>query len=219
MDRQPQRYRLVPRKGGALLYTLFFGFFILVSLGSFDPKLGFATVAGPFSDDSHEVTGSLAHYGLATIFIVVSGAFVIWFGRRLIPGSPLDHLELGPDGLTVSGLFGRRRLQWKSISKFSVRTVPSIHPPIFWIRAVPRKQEDGYLRLGLGGCTRFTFASPARKDIAAIAAWLQEVKASYGRDDGAGLPAPPEELTARIIALPNAAATAQGLEPAQRNDG
>jgi hypothetical protein len=199
-----RRYRIVPRKGAALLYTLFFGFILCISLLSFDPDLGIATfdLASGGIATSQVITGTLAHYGLAAILIGVSTAFLVWFGRRLLPGSPFDFLEVGPDGLTVGGLLGRQYCRWQAIAQFSVRKVPNVQPPIFWLRAVPRKRGDKDLRFFIGGYPRFRFTPLGRKDVAAIAEWLEMVKASYRHQSDTALPTPPEELAARIIELP-----------------
>lgn len=197
---QSKRYRILPRKGAALLYTMFFGFMFAVSALSFDPKLGVATLNG------RVVTGSLEHYALATAFMIVSAVFLVWYGRRLIPGSPFDFLEIGPDGLTVGGLLGRRRHRWESIARFSVRAIPGVQPPVLWLRAVPRKRGDRDLRFFMGGYTRFRPWVSPRKEFRAIADWLEAAKRSYGTRGGAALPAPPEALAARIIEVPPGAA-------------
>jgi hypothetical protein len=201
-----KRYRIVPRKGEAFFYTLFFIIVIGLTLASFHPVYGVATSSLSFGSEEElsnggTITRTVLHYVLAALVIVVSAAFVIWNGRRLIPGSPFDFVEVGPDGFTVGGLLGRHRRRWESIARFAVRTIPQVQPPIFWMRAVPRKRGATDLRFFMGGYAPFSLLPTQRKDMAAIAGWLELIKVSYHKGD-TNLPPRPKELAASVIELP-----------------
>ncbi|WP_395018212.1 hypothetical protein [Dongia sp.] len=147
-----------------------------------------------------DIKGTIAHHLLVALAIFVSASFIIWNGRRLIPGSPFNHLEVGPEGFAVSGLLGRSHRPWASIARFAVRTLPHIQPPIFWVRAVPRKSGDKDLRFFMGGYTPFSVFPTRRKDVAAIADWLEAIKKSYRT--GTPFPPRPVGLAAHIIERP-----------------
>src|SRR5689334_1828550 len=105
-------YRIVPAKGATLFYTLFFALFTFLFVQSLFRDIGSVTVNG------QEVYGEERTQVLLTMqfFLVIPVTGLILYGRRLLPGSPFDFLEIGPHGLTVGTLFGRRHRSWKEIS-------------------------------------------------------------------------------------------------------
>src|SRR5688572_8454903 len=124
------RFRIIPRKLGAALATAFFGMFLatfaLTSFGDFDS----ITVNG------REVYGaereeSLRQMRLMLNIPLIPILFLFLFNaRRLVPGSPFDFIEIGPDGLTVRGLFGSRHRRWEEITGFSSGRFLLSNPPI-----------------------------------------------------------------------------------------
>jgi hypothetical protein len=153
---------------------------------------GTVTVNGQevYGDERHRVQMMI------NFVLVIPTAYLIWYGRRLLPRSPLDFLEIGPQGLKVGGLFGRRYRRWDEISGFSVGNIPLTNPPTIWIKVESARP----LRFFMGGYVRYKFFSKTKPRVQAIADWLDLVRRTYAFGDGT-LPPPPEELGGKIIPL------------------
>jgi hypothetical protein len=184
--------RIIPARGMAVFHTIF----MLLLLFMFSQALfrdpGSVTVNG------QEVYGDERHLVLMMMnfILVIPIAYLVWYGRRLLPGSPLDFLEIGPRGLTVGRLFGRRHLRWDEISGFSVGNIPLTNPPSVWIKV----ESERPLRFFMGAYLRFKLFSRTKPRVQAVADWLDLVRRTYAFGDG-NLPPPPEELAGKIISL------------------
>jgi hypothetical protein len=197
MTSDRETVRIIPAKRAAIFHTLFF-LLLLVIFGQF-----LFTDMDTVRVNGQEVTGDDRHDAflifliMHLVFLFIPLAYLVWHGRRLLPGSPLDFLEVGPRGLTVGGLFGRRHRRWDEISGFSVGGIPLTNPPTLWIKV----ESERPLRFFTGGYVRFKLFSRTKTRMRAIADWLDLVRRAYAFGDGA-LPPPPEELGANIIAAP-----------------
>ncbi|MDQ7247126.1 hypothetical protein [Dongia sedimenti] len=193
MTSDRETVRIIPAKRAAIFHTLFFLVFILM-FGQF-----LFSDVGPVRINGQEVTGDGRGFALLfmSVFFFIPLAYLVWHGRRLLPGSPFDFLEVSPQGLTVGGLLGRRHRRWAEISGFSVGGIPLTNPPTLWIKV----ESERPLRFFMGGYVRFKLFSRTKTRMRAIAGWLDLVRRTYAFGDGA-LPPPPEELWGSIIPAP-----------------
>lgn len=184
--------RIIPGRAMAVFYVIFFLLFVV----TLSPTL--FTDAGSVTANGQEVYGEDRRRVqlMMSFFLLIPLAYLIWYGRRLLPSSPLDFLEIGPEGLTVGGLLGRRHRRWDEISGFSVGSVPLTNPPAVWIKVESARP----LRFFMGGYVRYKFFSKSKPRVQAIADWLDLVRRTYAFGDGAP-PPPPEELGGKIIPL------------------
>jgi hypothetical protein len=184
--------RIIPGRGMAIFYAFFFLLFILTFSQAFVRDTGSVTVNGQevYGDERQRVRVMMR------LFLIIPAGYLIWYGRRLLPRSPLDFIEIGPQGLTVGGLFGRRHRRWDEISGFSVGNIPLTNPPTIWIKAESQRP----LRFFMSGYVRYKFFSRAKPRVQAIADWLDLVRRTYAFGDGT-MPSPPEELGGKIIPL------------------
>jgi hypothetical protein len=193
-DPETPTFRIIPRKGVALLYTAFALFFVANVL-SIVLHTGRVTMNGHQADPGEM-------FLILPVFFVLPIGLIIWYGRRLLPNSPFDFLELGADGLTIGGLLGQRHLAWENIAGFSVGDVPLTRTPTTWIKVEPRDGNANSARFFLGGYVKFAFFSRMKTRVKVIADWLDQVRAAYTFDNGLQeLPPPPEELAAKIVLL------------------
>jgi len=192
-------FRIVPAKGAALFNTVIMVFFLSIFALSIFRDFGSVTVNG------REVYGAERHQVLLgmSFFLIIPASYLVWYGRRLLPGSPFDFLELGPDGFAVGGLLGRRHRRWDEISGFSVGSVP-LSSQAIWIKI----ESEPPLRFFMGGYVRFKFFSWTKTRVRAIADWLDLVRRTYAFGDGT-LPPPPDALAGRIIPLDGAQPSAR----------
>jgi hypothetical protein len=192
--------RIVPARGMALFQTLFFLVFVFIFSQALFSDTGTVTVNGQevYGDERRRVLMMM------NFILVIPIGFLVWYGRRLLPGSPLDFLEVGPHGLTVGGLFGRQHRRWNEISGFSVGNVPLTSTPTVWIKV----ESERPLRFFMGAYIRFKLFSRVKPRVEAIADWLDLVRRAYAFGEGA-LPSPPEELSGRIIPLARGKASMQ----------
>jgi hypothetical protein len=183
--------RVIPAKGTALLTFVVFAVILVVFYIFLLHDVDTVIING--KDVHRESPYRLLYLNL---FLILPVFGLITQGLRLLPGSPLDFLEFGPQGFTVGKLFGRRHRQWDEISGFSVGSISLTKPPITWVRA------DGArpLRFFVTGYVRIKLFSRTDTDIRAIADWLDQVRESYLLGDGS-LPESPEALAGTIIPL------------------
>ena len=138
------------------------------------------------------------------LFLALPVAGLITQILRLLPGSPFDFLEIGPQGFTVGKLFGRRHRRWDEVSGFSTGSIALTNPPITWVKV----ESERPLRFFILGYVRIKLFSRPKMQIQEIAAWLDRVRESYVFGDGS-LPPPPEALAAEIILLTHGKAPMQ----------
>jgi hypothetical protein len=183
--------RVIPAKGAALFYIIFVVFFVFMYAQSLLLGLGSVTVNG------QEVYGAERQQVLLVMsfFLLFPAAYLVWYGRRLLPGSPFDFLEIGPQGLTVGGLLGRQYRRWDEISGFSVGNIPLSNQTI-WIKV----ESERPLRFFMGGYVRFKLFTRRKTRMQAIADWLDLVRRTYAFGDG-NLPPPPEAFAGWILPL------------------
>jgi hypothetical protein len=189
-------FRIVPRRWGAAFYTAF----LLVFIG-----IAFSALIGPgrVTVNGQEVYGEERAETLLVMriaFFLIPVPLLVWNGRRLLPGSPFDFLELGPSGLTVGGLFGKRHMVWDDIAGFSVGNISTGRQPITWIKVEPRDADAKPMRFFMAGYVKFAFFTRMKTLMRPIAEWLDQVRASYLFNETAQeLPPPPEEMVGQII--------------------
>src|SRR4051794_9245961 len=189
-------FRIVPRRWGAAFLTAFLLLFVGAALiGLVSP--------GRVMVNGREVYGeerAKALIEMRLAFLVIPVPLLVWNGRRLLPGSPFDFVELGPSGLTVGGLFGKRHIAWDDIAGFSVGNISTGRQPLTWIKVEPRDANAKAIRFFMGGYVKFAFFTRMKTLMRPIADWLDQVRASYVFNEAAqDLPPPPEELVGRII--------------------
>jgi hypothetical protein len=184
--------RIIPPKGMAAFQTIFMLLLLFIFSQALFRDPGSVTING------REVYGDERYFVLVMMnfILVIPIACLVWYGRRLLPGSPFDFLEIGPRGLTVGGLFGRRHRRWDEISGFSVGSIPQTSPPSVWIKV----ESERPLRFFMGAYIRFKLFSRTKPRVQAVADWLDLVRRTYAFGDG-NLPPPPEELAGKIISL------------------
>ena len=183
--------RIIPAKGAALFTTLVFAVILFIYVGSLVHDVGTVIINGK------DVHRDAPHAPLIMIlFLALPVAGLITQVLRLLPGSPFDFLEFGPQGFTVGKLFGRRHRRWDEISGFSVGSIALTKPSITWVRA----ESERPLRFLVTGFVRIKLFSRPKMQIQEIADWLDRVRESYVFGDGS-LPPPPEALAGEIIPL------------------
>lgn len=192
--------RIVPARGPALLQTFFFAVFLFMFASMLFVDGGSTKVNGQevYGEERQRV-----HLMMSFVLVIPLSGLLLQ-ARRLLPGSPFDFVEVGPQGLTVGTLFGRRHRPWEEITGFSVGNIPLTNPPIIWVKA----ESSRPLRFFMGGFVRFKLFSFTRTRIRAIAGWLDRVREAYVFGDG-NLPPPPDELAGKIIPLTGDRASTQ----------
>jgi hypothetical protein len=198
-SRAAQTFRVLPRKGSAFISTMFAAVFLLLV----NSDGGKVTVNG------RVVTGTERTHALNDLRLVFDPfllVMLVWCGRRLLPESPFDHLEIRRNALIVRGLFGAKHLPWNIIKGFSANYIPLTRPPIVWItvRIAPADGEgDTTYRIGMGGyvTVRFNPFYTGIDDVAEIAAWLGRVKDAYNSSTTSELPAVPSVLDNSVIEM------------------
>jgi hypothetical protein len=191
MKAAPPTLRIIPAKGTALL--TFFIFAVILAVFTKFLLHDVDTVILEGKDVHRESPYRLLYLGL---FLAIPGFGLITQGLRLLPGSPFDFLEFGPQGFTVGKLFGRRHRRWAEISGFSVGSISLTKPPITWIRA----DAERPLRFFVTGYVRIKLFSRTDTDVRSIAAWLNGVRGAYVLGDGS-LPERPEALAGTFVPL------------------
>ena len=188
------RLRIIPSKLGAAFATAFFGLFLVgFTLSTFiDGGTVKSNGREVFGEEREEVLRSIRF--MMAVPLVPFLCLFLFHARRLLPGSPFDFIEIGPDGLTIRGLFGRRHRRWHEITGFSSGQFVLSNPPIAWIKV----ESASPLRFTMGGYMKLKLFSFGKSEVQAIAEWLDMVRGAYtfGSDF---LPPMPEALAGKII--------------------
>jgi len=184
-------YRIIPAKGTALLIFIIFATLLVVYFAFLLHDVDTVIING--NDVQRESPYRLLYLGL---FLVLPVFGLITQALRLLPGSPFDYMEFGPQGFTVGKLFGRRHRKWEETTGFSTGSVSITKPPITWVRL----DGDRPLRFLVTGYVQIKLFSKADTQIREIAGWLDLVRKSYVSGDGT-LPSPPEVLAGTIIPI------------------
>ncbi|GAB2175467.1 PH domain-containing protein [Dongia sp. agr-C8] len=193
------KFRIIPRKLGAAFNTLFFGMFLVMFATSLFAEFDSVTVNGREVYGEERVQALRDMNFMFLLAMIPMLLLFLFYARRLLPGSPLDFIEIGPAGLTTRGLLGRRHRRWEEITGFSAGRFFLSNPPIDWIKV----ESDRPLRFTLGGYLRFKFFSFGKAEAQAVAHWLEMVRGAFVFG-GDSLPAMPEELAGKIINLSDA---------------
>ena len=186
-----QAVRIIPSRGTAMLTFFVFAALLVVYFLFLLHDVDTVIINGK---DVHDESPYRLLY--LVLFLVIPVFGVITQSLRLLPGSPMDFLEIGPQGFTVAKLFGRRHRRWEEISGFTVGSISLTKPPITWVKAEGARP----LRFFVTGYVRIRLFSHADADIRSIADWLDAMRESYVSGDGS-LPPEPEALAGTIIPL------------------
>jgi hypothetical protein len=110
--------RLVPRKDAQirplLLYPMFFliaGFWIFLAGSEEPPTFGLPPLADP------QIQALFPWFGAA--FALVGAGGMAMAVLKMLPGSPLFHVELAADGLTIRRWIRRRYFSWRNVPAFA----------------------------------------------------------------------------------------------------
>jgi hypothetical protein len=199
MKAEQPSVRIIPAKGTALLITVIFAVILVAFTIFLVHDLNTVIINGK------DVPREAPHARwIMVLFLTLPVFGLITQSLRLLPGSPFDFLEFGPQGFTVGKLFGRRRRRWDEVSGFSTGSITLTKPPITWVRA----EGERPLRFFVTGYARIKLFSRADTQIREIAAWLDQVRDAYVLADGT-LPPPPNSLAATIIPLTRGTARMQ----------
>jgi hypothetical protein len=190
------RFRIIPRKLGAALFTLFFGVFLVMLLTTAFVEFDSVIVNGRqvYGEERDQAVQQIRFMSL--LFMIPILLLFLSNARRLLPGSPFDYIEIGPVGLTARGFMGRRHRRWDHITGFSAGRFLFFNPQLDWIKV----ESDSPLRFTLSGYLRSKLFSVGNKEVQAIADWLEMVRGAYVFGSDSPPPAPPE-LAGKIIEL------------------
>jgi hypothetical protein len=196
------RFRFIPPKVNALLLALLF----------LAMPLLFVTVMSRIGDDGTVsvngvvVTGEAREQAIAemgkfmTMSLLPFTLIGLWSLRRLLPRSPLDYLEVGPEGLAVRGIFGLSRFTWDEIAEATVRILPSSRIPFAWMTV--RLTTGAARRFNLSGYVRIKLLSDLGEQLGEISDWFSQMKSAYMKGNVAGtLPAAPWGLFGKMLEL------------------
>lgn len=185
------RNRIVAPRVNALLLTLI----LLVMPIFFIVTFGMSDNTGTVTFNGVEVTGEERERVLAEMNWTMTKALLpilvigLWTGRRLLPRSPLDYLEITPKGLAVRGLFGLSRFAWEEIAEIGIGVLPS-RVPIAWMKV--RLTSGQVRRFYLGGYIRIKLFTDLGAQAGEISDWFNQVKSAYTKGNALGVlpPAP-----------------------------
>jgi len=201
--RATRRIRLVPPKVNALLLTLLLlGMPVLFSVLTFGKGADYDTVTvngvEVYGEERDRVVAEMNRTMTRTFapFMVIG----IWAARRLLPASPLDYLEIAPEGLAVRGVFGLRRFAWAEIAEVGARVMPFSRFPFAWMTV--RLSSGEACRFYLSGYVRIKIFSDLGEQTGAIADWFNQLRSAYTKGNATGaLPPAPEAFIAKAIVL------------------
>lgn len=191
MKTEPPSVRIIPGKATALFTTFVFAAVLFLYIMSLLHDVSTVIINGK---DVHREAPDAPP--IMILFLALPVAGLITQLLRLLPGSPFDFLEIGPQGFTVGKLFGRRHRRWEEISGFSTGSFALTNPPIIWVKL----ESERPVRFFILAYVRIKLFSRAKTQIQEIADWLDRVRESYVFGDGS-LPPPPEAFSGKIIPL------------------
>jgi hypothetical protein len=204
MDRVRLPIRLVPRKEAQirplLLYPVFFliaGFWIFLASAEEPPTFGLPPLKDP------RIQALFPWFGAAFALVGLGGIAMVLL--KMLPGSPLFHIDLTADGLTIRQWTRQRHFSWQSVPAFAPMQVErSVKGGIridHYTVAMER-DEIGVPREVL----RIAAADYGKGDAeaaAALAAWLNQLR--DGACDRSLAANEPVEVPARLTAIAVAA--------------
>jgi len=137
-------------------------------------------------------------------------ALSLWKGLCLLTDGTFENVEVGPEGLLVQGLFGRRHRRWDEVDRFSVGIIP-VAVGIVTVVARPASGSGGRpMRFFMSGYFRTGWFDDIGNHQDEIADWLQDLKAVYMNGARGGkLPSPPEYFVGRVTELPSGSIAAK----------
>jgi hypothetical protein len=191
------RFRIFPRRLGAAFSTAFMGLFLavwmLILAASYLSEGGTVTWNGRevFGEEREEVLRSSNF--ILTVPIIPMIIALAFNASRLLPRSPFDFIEIGPEGLTVRSPFRRRCRPWAEITGFSSGNFP-------FSNSVIKVEAASPLKFSIAHYIRPRLFSFQRSDMPAIVEWLDRLREAYVFGGGS-LPAPPQPLKGRVIPL------------------
>jgi len=141
--------------------------------------------------------------GLFTVFAAILVLLAVYCIGQLLPGCPIDHIEVGPGGLTVGGLFGRRQRRWEYIDRFSVFVLPLGRSHIVRIKAVSRDPKVPDMTFSMAQSMKAGWFVDGSEQAEDLRGWFENMKAVYSKGSHSGaLPEAPQRFTGRIISWP-----------------
>jgi hypothetical protein len=186
--------RIVPNKGAAALHFAFpLIFLIFLNFIS-----GSVRVNGV---EAHGAEGADALLMFRLIGDPILLAMLFWSGRRLLATSPLNHIEVSAEGVTVRGIIGTSFRSWADIEWFSLITFPLSRPPIAWIRIRTRDGHGASVWFLAGGFARVKFFGWRNPELGDLVEWLNNTKAAFHQNVLANIPAPPLSLEGQTIEM------------------
>jgi hypothetical protein len=122
---------------------------------------------------------------------------------QLRSGSPGDYLEVGPDGVAVGNLFGRRQRRWEDIERFSISLVPTRGLPSVWVRAISARADVSSMGFSMGGYFKLSWFDQVGERRDDISDWFENLHAAYVKGNRSGtFPQPPERFIGLLTEPP-----------------
>ena len=141
-----------------------------------------------------EINASLR---LAMLPFMVIG---VWSLRRVLPKSPIDHFEFGPEGLAARGNFGLTRFTWEEIAEVDVRVLPASRLPFAWLTV--RLATGRLRRIYFTGYIQIKLFADLGEQTGAIEDWFSQLKHAYTKGNSNGsIPLQPKSLIGKMIHL------------------
>jgi hypothetical protein len=195
------RKRIVAPRINALLLTLLLLVIPMIFIVTFGMRDNTSTV----TFNGVVVTGEERERVLAEMSWTMAKALLpilvigLWTARRLLPRSPLDYLEITPEGLAVRGISGLSRFAWEAIAEIGIGALPS-RVPIAWMKV--RLNSGQVRRFYLGGYIRIKLFADLGAQVAEISDWFAQVKSAYIKGNAMGvLPPAPWSFMGAMIEL------------------
>lgn len=179
MDRAHLPIRLVPRREAQLrplvlccgLFAIA-GFWIFMARAQEPPTFGVPPLADP------QVQALFPWFGAAFALVGLGGIAMALL--KMLPGSPLFHIDLSAGGLTIRQWTGRRHFSWQSVPAFVPMQVERNVKGgirIDHYTVAMERDEAGVPRETLRIAAGEFGASDAAEDAAALSSWLNQLRA------------------------------------------
>jgi hypothetical protein len=194
---------MVPPKANALLLTLLLlvmplSFAALMSGKGADYDTVTLNGVEVFGEERDRVVAEMNRTMTMTFLPIM--AIGVWAARRLLPRSPLDYLEITPEGLAVRGIFGLTRFAWEEIAEVGIRVMPASRFPFAWMTV--RLTSGGARRFYLSGYIRIKLFSDLGEQTGAFRDWFDQLKSAYAKGNATGeLPTQPPVFIGTAIEL------------------